>query len=152
MALNAAIKVIEDAIVQRLINTAIPGVNGIVFSRELRSGTLQPPYLHIFPTPSPINATVGLVLSEEWTFAFEIMGVAASYSSEDQDQARQIALLAATAIFFDPIGAVSDRCLGGAVDDIIRLVWHADFTKELPTEQLFGAAVEFAARKILKEI
>lgn len=153
MALADAIKTIEDALVQRLIDSAIPGIKGIAFNRELRDGDFNPPYIHVFPTPSPINATVGLAISEEWTFNYEIMAVAASYATADRDEARQIALLASSAIFFDPIGLVQDRTLNNNVCDMVRTIWHSDFTKELPdTRQLFGAAMEIAARTILKEV
>lgn len=152
MSLGTEIKIIEDALVQRLIDSEIPGVEGIAYNRELRDGLLQPPYIHIFPAPAPIDASVGLSISEEWTFIWEVMAVAASYSTADRDEARQISLLAASAIFTDPVTTLEERCLGGVVNDSIRTIWHADFTKELPTEQLFGAAIEVVARVILKEV
>jgi hypothetical protein len=152
MSLATAIKAIEDAIVQRLIDTAITGVNGIVFNRELRQGTLKNPYLRIFIDPMPINPNVGLVIGEEWEFKFVLMCVAASYESQDADQARDLALQAGSAMFWNPNVPEYDRTLGGAVEDIVRTVWHADFTRELPTEQLFGSAFELEARTILREV
>ena len=156
MSISTAIKAIEDAIVQRLIDTAIPEVLGIVYNRELRWGAIKNPYIRIFPTATPINDLSPCTIREDWNFRFTIMGVAATYKSEDYDQAREVALKASSAMMWDPIGDTFDRTLivGGTphVEDIVRQIWHAEFTQELPNEILFGAAVEMEARKILQEV
>ncbi len=152
MALQDVIKAFEDAMIQRLIDTAILGINGIVYNKELRDGNIQPPYIHIFPDPSPVNGSVALAITEEWFFRFTIMVIAASYKSLDADQARDLALQASRALLWNPITSLPDRLLNGTVNDIVRAVWHAEFTKELPTEQLFGAAMEMEARTLIREV
>jgi len=136
MALADKIKEVEDAVVQTLIDAAISGVNGIVFVREIRDGVMnQTPYIHIFMDPSPIlNTSSGG--TEEWFFRVTIMAVAAAYNSEDADQARNIALQAGSAM-------IADRQLGHVVGDVSRIMWHADYVRELPDEQLFGSAIEY---------
>lgn len=146
MALNTKIKDIEDAIVQKIIDGAIVGVNGIIFNRELRNGVKAPPYIWIFPDPSPIDSLAVITISEDWLYRFTLMAVAASYASQDQDQARDIALQASGLFIPAP------RTLGGLVSDVVRTAWDSDFTKELPTEQLFGAAVAMEARFINREV
>jgi hypothetical protein len=156
MALFDTIEAIENAIVQRLIDTDIDGVLGIVFNREIRQGDIKNPYIRVFPDPSAINDAGICTIKEDWVFSFTIMAVAASYDSKDYNEAREIALKAASAMYYDPIAAQVDRHLtiGGTpyVADIVRTIWHAEYTKELPDEMLFGAAVEFEARKILEEV
>lgn len=156
MALFEAIKEIEDALVQRLIDTEIPNVLGIVFNREIRLGQLKNPYIRVFPTPSEINDTASFTVKEDWHFNWTLMAVAASYNSKDQDQAREIALRASSAMLWDPIAEQKDRCLTinsiPYVSDIIRTVWHSEFTLEIPNDILFGAAVEVEARKVLTEV
>ncbi len=156
MSLFEAIKEIEDALVQRLIDTAIPDVLGIVFNRELRWGQVKNPYIRVFPTPSLINDTSVYTVKEDWRFNWTLMAVAASYASKDQDQAREIALRASSAMLWDPITGQKDRCLKinsiPYVADIYRTIWHSEFTLEIPNDILFGAAVEVEARKTLTEV
>lgn len=146
------IKAFEDAMVNRLITTAITGINGIAYNKELRNGKMQPPYVHIFPDPTAIDGSVALAITEEWFFRFTVMVVAASYKSQDGDQAEQLALEASMALMIDPATGLPERCLGGTVQDIVRAVWHANYTRELPTEQLFGAATEMEARTLIREV
>lgn len=137
------IKEVEDAIVNKLIAAAITGINGIVFNRELRDGTIQPPYIHVFMDPSPIDDLTAL--TDYWHFRYTVMVVAPSYSTEDADQARQLALQASSAL-------LADRQLGHVVNDTVRLAWQADYIRELPTEQLFGAAMEMESRFQYREV
>lgn len=146
MSLNTIIKAIEDQIVQTIKDGAITGVNGIVFNRELRDGEKSPPYIIIFPDPSPIGSLAVITISEDWLYRFTIMGVAAAYASEDRDQARDIALQV-SGLFL-----TGNRDLGGLVSDLVRTAWDSDHTRELPTEQLFGAAVSMEMRFINKDI
>lgn len=156
MALFDVIKAIEDALVQRLIDTAIPDVLGIVYNREMRWGALKNPYIRVFPDPSPIDDITAFTIKENWEFRWTLMAVAASYNTKDQDQARTIALQAGSAMIWDPIAAQKDRCLivnsVPHVSDIERTVWHAEHTREIPNDILFGAAVEVEARKVLSEV
>ena len=150
------IKEIEEALIQRLIDSEIEGVNGIAFNRGLRTGKLLVPYIHVFPDPSPVDDISGIAtINEEWTFAWAIMAVAGSYTSGIVDEARDLALKASTALMTDPVSGLIERCLtiGGVehVSDIWRTIYHADYVRELPDQKLFGAAVEMQARKILEE-
>jgi len=144
MALKDKIKEVEDAIIQKLIDAAIEGINGIVFNREIRSGELQPPYLYVFMDPSPIDdITAGGM--EYWHFRITVMVVAPSYSTEDADQARELVLQASSVL-------LADRQQGHVVNDTIRVAWHGDYVRELPTEQLFGAAMEMEIRFQYREV
>lgn len=147
---------IEDALIQRLIDTDIVGINGIVFNRGLRQGKLLVPYLHIFPDPSPIDDISGVAtINEEWVFQWAVMAVAGSYTSEIIDEARTLAIMASSALMHDPVTGLVERELtvGGIphVSDIWRATYHADYVRELPDEKLFGSAIEMQARKILQE-
>ncbi len=148
MSLATAVKAVEDAIVQTLIDGAITGVSGIVFNRELRNGTMKPPYLRIFPEPSPIASQGIKSIAEDWFYRFTIVAVAAAYESKDQDQARDIALQAGS-LFITGTRDLNGLLTGG---DVVRILWDSDYTKELPTGQLFGAAVTLEARFINREI
>ncbi len=156
MALLDAIIAVEDAIVQRIIDTAIPDVKGVVYSRALRWGDLKNPYVRIFPTPSIVDDNSPCTIKENWTFNWTLMAVAASYNTKDHDQAREIALQLASAVLWDPITGLPDRHLTinsiPYVQDIVRTLWHSEFTLELPDEILFGAAIEVEARQILSEV
>ena len=140
MSLAIKIKAIEDALIQLLTNASIAGVNGIVFNREVRNGTQQPPYLHVFMERSPIDQVTSF--REEWLFVFTVMAVAASYTSDDADQARQIALEASTVV----MDITNNRQWPGhVINSVKRIAWNADYTRELPTSKLFGSAMEMEA-------
>lgn len=154
MALYESIKAIEDGIVNTLINATIPGVNGIVFDPEIRDGVVKPTYLHVFHDTTPIEDATILV-GEDWRIRFTVMAVSSGYDAPtpDVNQAREIALRAGSALI------AGGRKLG--IDSpyipsltIVRVGWQASYTRELPGEggQLFGAAMEFEVRFLIREV
>lgn len=147
MPLNTKIKAIEDALVQLVIDAEITNVNGIAFNREVRNGEMKPPYIYIFMDRTPIAEITQV--KEEWFFTFTVMAVASSYTSDDADQARQIALEVSTVVMDV---ANNRQWPGHVVNTVRRIAWNADYTRELPDGKLFGSAMEMEAKFMSEEV